>query len=69
MTKYFMPYKVGDNAVLFAEPAVQRALYHQRFHGTAGEIIGKRGSCYQLRIKDGGKSKVVIVHPVHLKKL
>lgn len=69
LTKYFMPYKVGDNAVLMSEPAVQRAMYHQRFHGKAGEIVGKRGNCYELKIKDGGKYKVVIIHPVHLKKL
>ena len=69
LTKFFMPYKVGDRAVLSAEPAVQKNLYHQRFHGHAGFIIGKRGDCYELEIKDGGKTKMVIVHPVHMKKL
>ncbi len=69
LTKFFMPYKVGDRAVLAAEPAMQKNLYHQRFHSRSGTIIGKRGDCYELQIKDGGKTKMIIVHPVHMKKL
>lgn len=69
LTKFFMPYKVGDRAVLSAEPAVQKNLYHQRFHGNSGTIVGKRGDCYELQIKDGGKQKIIIVHPVHMRKL
>jgi len=69
ITKYFMPYAVGDRAVLLAEPAVQRSLYHQRFHGRAGVIVAKRGNCYELQIVDGGKQKIIVVHPVHMKKL
>lgn len=64
-----MPFAVGDRAVLVAEPAVQAAIYHQRFHGKSGFIVGKQGDCYKLEIKDGGKTKIVIVHPIHLKKL
>ncbi len=69
LTKFFTPYAVGDRAVLSAEPAVQSALYHQRFHGSAGVVTAKRGDCYELQIKDGGKTKIIIVHPVHMKKL
>ena len=69
LTKFFMPYKVGDRACLSAEPAMQKNLYHQRFHGKSGFIVGKCGDCYELEIQDGGKTKMVIVHPVHMKKL
>ena len=69
LTRFFMPFKVGDRAVLSAEPAIQKNLYHQRFHGKAGFIVGKRGDCYELEIMDGGKQKMVIVHPVHMRKL
>ena len=69
MTKYFMPYETGHKAQLNAEPAVQKNLYHRRFHGRTGTIIAKRGDCYEVKIKDGNKEKVIIVHPVHLKKL
>ncbi|VVB81909.1 50S ribosomal protein L21e [uncultured archaeon] len=68
LTKFFMPYKVGDIATLIAEPAIQWNLYHQRFHGKSGTVVGKRGDCYEIKVMDGGKEKMVIVHPVHLKK-
>ena len=29
---------------------------------------GKKGNCYEVLIKDGGKEKTLIVHPIHLKK-
>jgi len=63
-----MPYEVGDLAILNAESAVQTNLYHVRFHGLTGLVTGKRGACYELQIQDGGKQKMLIVHPVHLKK-
>ena len=69
LTKFFMPFKVGDTAILNAEPAIQWNLYHQRFHGKAGTVVAKRGDCYELEVKDGGKTKMLIVHPVHLKKV
>ncbi len=69
LTKYFMPYAVGDKAVLSAEPAMQDNLYHQRFHGSIGTIVAKRGNCYELQIQDGGKQKIIIIHPVHMKKV
>lgn len=69
LTRYFMPFAIGDRAVLVAEPAVQSALYHARFHGKAGFIVAARGDCYELEIVDGGKKKIIISHPVHLKKL
>jgi large subunit ribosomal protein L21e len=69
LTKFFMPFKVGDRAMLHVEPAIQKGLYHFRFHARTGNVIGKRGDCYEIQIQDGGKTKILIVHPVHLKKV
>jgi len=69
LTKYFMPFSLGDKTVLSAEPAVQKNLYHRRFHGKIGTILAKRGRCYEVEIKDGNKPKMIILHPVHMKKL
>ena len=63
-----MPYDVGDRVLLAAEPAIQKSLYHPRFHGKIGKVLAKRGECYELNIQDGGKQKMIIVHPVHLRK-
>ena len=66
LSKYFQSFNAGDKVSLGAEPAVQKGFYHPRFMGKSGIIIGKRGNCYEVSIKDGGKEKMVIVHPVHL---
>ena len=69
LTKYLQTFKIGDRVALKAEPAVQKALYFQRFHGKVGKIKGKRGNCYEVIIKEGSKEKIIITHPIHLKKI
>ena len=69
LTKYFAEYKNGDKITLKAEPAVQKGIYHLRFHGKAGVVQGKQGDCYKVQIKDGNKPKDLIVHPIHLARL
>lgn len=64
---YLKEFKEGDIVVLKAEPAVQKGMYFPRFHGRHGIILGKKGKCYEVRIKDINKEKMVIVHPIHLK--
>jgi len=33
-----------------------------------GMVKGKKGMCYEITMKDQAKEKIVVVHPVHLKK-
>ncbi len=67
--KFFQTFEEGDKAVMNAEPAVQKGMYFPRFHGKVGTIKKKVGRCYNVLIKDGKKEKILIVHPVHLKKI
>jgi large subunit ribosomal protein L21e len=67
-TRYLQTFNAGDKVQLSAEPAVHKGIYFRRFHGKTGVILGKRGSCYEISVKDIGMVKTVIVHPVHLKK-
>ncbi len=69
ITKCMAEYNEGQKVTLVAEPAVQTAIFHSRFQGLTGTVIGKRGGCYCVTIHDGGKLKTIIVHPVHLNKL
>jgi large subunit ribosomal protein L21e len=68
LTAYFAKYSPGDRVVLKTEPAVQKGTYFLRFHGRVATVLGKRGDCYELDVPDGGKRKLVIVHPVHLRR-
>jgi len=69
LTKYFAEYQGGDKVTLKAEPAVQKGIYHLRFHGKTGVIQARQGDCYNVEIKDGNKPKNLIVHPIHLARL
>jgi len=69
LTRYLQVLKDGEIVCLKAEPAVQKGMYFRRFHGKHGIVKGKKGKCYEVLIKDGGKKKTVIVHPVHLSKI
>ncbi len=67
LTRYFQEFNENDRVILSAEPAVQKGMYFPRFHGLTGIVKGKKGNCYEIIIKDGGKQKTLVVHPVHLK--
>lgn len=69
LSKYFQSFAMGEKVYLVAEPAVQKGFYHPRFFGKSGVVTGKRGACYHIQISDFGKQKMLIVHPVHLKKV
>lgn len=69
ITRYLQQFNVGDKVVLHAEPAYQKSLYHHRFHGNAGIVMGKTGQCYNVEIHDKNKAKNIIIHPVHLKRV
>jgi large subunit ribosomal protein L21e len=60
---------VGDKVSLLTEPAVQTGMYHRRFHGKVGAVTKRLGQCYEVTIRDHDKTKKLIVHPVHLKKV
>ncbi|HLC46986.1 MAG TPA: 50S ribosomal protein L21e [Candidatus Nanoarchaeia archaeon] len=66
---YFQPLKEGERVRLDANPSFTTGIYFPRFHGKSGVVQDKRGSCYNVEIKDGGKKKTLLIHPVHLKKM
>ena len=67
--RYLQDFKTGEKICLVTEPAVHKGLFHSRFHGKAGTIIGKRGNCYEVEIKDIKMLKTLVVHPSHLKRM
>ena len=69
ISNYLQKLEIGDKVSLTVEPAVQKGMYMPRFIGKIGTVIGKKGRCYQIEINDLSKRKVLVVHPVHLKKV
>ncbi|MFH1071996.1 MAG: 50S ribosomal protein L21e [Nanoarchaeota archaeon] len=69
ITKFLTEFSPGEKVVLKVEPGYQKGTYFRRFHGKHGEVLKKIGYCYEVQIRDGGKMKKVIVHPVHLQQV
>lgn len=69
LSKYFQEFAEGDKVGLKINANVQKGRFFPRFHGLTGSITGKkRGVCYEVNIRDGGKQKIIYIHPIHLKK-
>ena len=68
LSQYFQELNSGEYVHLAIQPNVQEGRFYRRFHGCSGVITGKKGSCYEVTIKDGGKEKRLFVHPAHLQK-
>ena len=68
LSNYFQSFNVGDRVQLSVEPSIHTGMYHAGFYGKHGTISGMQGKCYEVLIKDGGKEKSLIVHPIHLRK-
>ncbi len=68
LTSYFQKFNNGDRVKLSLEPAVHSGIFHPRYNGKVGTVVGMNGRCYEVLIKDIKKEKVVLVHPVHLSK-
>lgn len=64
--KLFQNYEAGDRVLLKIDPSYHKGMFHQRFHGKHGKIEKRLRNCYEVKIKDGGKEKILIVHPIHL---
>jgi len=66
LKRFLQTFEEGEKVLLKAYPSYHKGLFCLRFHGKIGEIVGTQGECYQVRIKDGGKQKICLTHPVHL---
>ncbi|MCC6029264.1 MAG: 50S ribosomal protein L21e [Candidatus Korarchaeum sp.] len=66
--KFLKEFEVGDKVVIDVEPSIRRGMPHRRYQGKVGVVTGKRGEAYLVDVKIGGKTKHLIVLPVHLKK-
>ena len=68
LNNYLASFEIGDKVNLSLESSIRTGVYNPRFIGKSGVVIGKKGSCYEVKVMDFTKEKTVIVHPVHLKR-
>ena len=68
VVSFFQHFDVGEKVLLKADPSVHAGMYHARFHAKVGKVLGYRGKCVKVEIVDGSKPKLLILHPVHLRR-
>jgi large subunit ribosomal protein L21e len=61
-------FEVGDRVAIDIEPSYHNGMPFKRFQGMTGVVEGTRGPNYVIKINDKDKEKVVISHPIHLKR-
>ena len=62
-------YKPGSKVLIKIDPSVHSGMPFRRFYGKVGEVISKRGRAYLIKVMDGGKEKIVIAGPEHLRQV
>ncbi len=68
LTRAFQKFDVGEKASVSLDPSIHKGQPHVRFHGRTGVVVGSQGNAYMLEVRDGGKTKRIIVRPEHLRK-
>jgi len=60
-------YNPGDKVHIVINPSIHKGMPHRRYYGKTGEIVGKRGKSYIVKVYVGDKEKTLFVRPEHLK--
>ena len=66
ITKAFQTFEPGEKVNIIIDPSVHKGMPFSRFHGLTGVVIGERGAAYEVSVKDGNKTKMVVARPEHL---
>ena len=59
-------FEEGEMVHLRIDPSVPDGRFDPKFSGLTGEVIGKQGAAFKVRVTDGGKEKTIIASAAHL---
>ena len=59
----------GDKVQVVIDSSYHPGLPDKGFHGLTGNISGKRGKSFEVKLNKGNKEMMVVTTAVHLKKL
>ena len=63
---FLRKFKIGEKVHIDIYPS-QKGFPHHRFQGKTGEIEGRRGDAYIIKVKDMDAIKRLIIKPEHIK--
>ena len=68
ITKGLQTFEEGQKVNIIIDPSVHKGMPFSRFHGLTGVVVGQRGAAYEVSVKSGNKTKMVVARPEHLVK-
>ena len=68
ITRGFQTFETGEKVNIVIDPSIHNGMPHSRFHGLTGVVTGIRGTAYEVSVKSGNKTKMVVARPEHLVK-
>jgi large subunit ribosomal protein L21e len=68
LTRFFQTFKPGESVAVVRELS-QTFGYSKRLQGKTGKVLEKRGTAYEIEIKDINKPKKYLIKPIHLKRI
>lgn len=63
--RYLQKFKEGDTVSISID-SHYRNIPHPRFQGKTGNVVGKQGRAYYIKIRNGRINKKILVTPEHL---
>ena len=67
LSKYFQEFEKGDEVAIVRELSVPKN-FPEKTIGKTGEIEGKRGEFYIVKVNEFDREKRFIIHPIHLRR-
>ncbi len=66
ITRQLQQFQIGESVTIVQEPTIHNGMPHPRYKNRTGAVIGKQGSVYKVKIRDGNSYKIMLAAPVHL---
>ena len=67
ITHSLRTFEPGTKVAIVINPAVHAAMPHPRYKGLTGTVQAQRGKAFEVKVRDGGKERLLICGPEHLK--
>jgi large subunit ribosomal protein L21e len=67
ITRLFQNFQNGEKVNIVIDPSIHKGQPYHRFHGHTGEVIGKQGRAFVIKINDGNKEKQILITSEHLR--
>ena len=68
ITMGMQQFDAGEKVNIIVDPSVHKGMPFSRFHGLTGVVVGQRGDAFEVSVKSGNKTKMVVARPEHLRR-